>query len=207
MNQKNMLKGRYGNPSNKEAIQMDASAKRLSAMMKQAEISASKICEQSELKGNTIYSSNLSNYKSATRKIKDTHLDIISEVLYDALKEKGFDYNYDIFRLFLSGLEPLCDTYEEFEAIYNTNPGHSLDKYKKLFRQAGFILNYDDGFYSIVTRDGKIKETGYGDPDYSIYFNGVHKHLSPEDMETYYQKIIKYIQASFKKLKGSDSLD
>lgn len=210
MARKNMLlikgKYRYGKPSKNTVVQWDASAERLTSMMKRAGINASKICRLSEGSENVIYPANLSDYKKAYRGIKADHLDFISRILHDALKEKGYDYDFDLFKLYLSGKEPLCETYEEFANILSKNPDLNFKKYRDLFKHAGFILSYDDGFYSIVNDQHETIECGYDDPTYSVYFDGVIKHLTPDEIETFYQSIVNYIQHAFSDLKEGDAL-
>lgn len=178
----------------KEIKQWEASASRLNALMELAGISASMIQKASELseKTGTIYQSNMSDYRKARRKIKEEHIEFISEMLYSALKKKGLKYDLDILTLYISGIETTCETYEEFSALVSNRPDIKFKKYDHLFKIAGFILS-------------NTIEIGEDDSEYGIYFNGVHKHLSPDRIEAYYQKIIKYMQDSFDDLKEGDA--
>lgn len=200
-------KRRYSKVTAKEVKQWEASAARLNLMMELAGISASYIEKQSEQTENTIHSSNMSDYRHARRKIKDEHLDFIAGLLYKALKRNGYKYNLDIFTLYLSGMEPTCTNYEEFENIARDIPDIKISKYKTLFDQAGFILSFDDGFYSIADDRGNSIDHGYDDPEYTLFFDGKYKHFNSDQIESFYQRIIKYMQDSFSKLKGSDVLD
>lgn len=204
-----MIRGkyRYGKPSEDTVIQWDASAERLTSMMKLAGINASKICRLSEGSENVIYPANLSDYKKAYRGIKAEHLDFISRILHDALKEKGYDYDFDLFKLYLSGIDPSCETYEEFANILRKNPNLNYEKYRELFKHAGFILSYDNGFYSIVNDHHETIDCGYDDPTYSIYFDGVIKHLTPDEIEVFYQSIVRHMQDAFITLKEGDSIE
>lgn len=180
----------------KDIKQWEASASRLNALMELAGISAKKIQMESELseKVSVIHGSNLSDYRHARREIKEEHLEFISEILYKALKKRGFKYDYDILTLYLSGVETTCETYEEFSALVRNRPDIKFKKYEHLFKIAGFILS-------------NSIELDNDDTEYGLYFNGVHKHLTPDEIETYYQRIIKYMQDSFSELKEGDALD
>ena len=176
MTPKNMImvrgKYRYGKPTEQEALQWDASASRLKALMEMADIKQNKICKLSEESENVIHKANLSDYKNAKRGLTPKHLDFISRILFDALKEMGYDYNFDVFKLYLSGMEPTCDNYQEFEKIANNNTELNTEKYKSLFNHAGFIIEYNDGFYSINDNSGNNIECGYDAPEYSVYYKG-----------------------------------
>ena len=203
-------KRRYSKVTAKEVKQWEASASRLNSMMELAGINASYIVkksEQSEKLKKPIPISNMSDYRHARRKIKDEHLDFIAELLYKALKRNGYKYDLDIFTLYLSGMETTCANYEEFENISRDIPDIKISKYKTLFDQAGFILSFDDGFYSIADDQGNSIDHGYDDPKYTLFFDGKYKHFNSDQIESFYQRIIKYMQDSFSKLKGSDVLD
>ena len=190
-------KRRYSEKATAQEIkQWEASASRLNALMELAGITASKIQKESELSEDVgvIHAPNLSDYRHARREIKEEHLEFIAGLLYKALKRKGYMYDLDILTLYLSGKESTCETYEEFSALVSNRPDIRFKKYDHLFKIAGFVLS-------------NTIEIGEADPEYGIYFDGVHKHLSPEGIEAYYQKIIKYMQDSFTELKEGDPLD
>lgn len=181
-------KYRYGKPSEKEVIQWDASALRLNEMLKLSGVKASDIHNISEIAGNTIYESNFSDYRHGIRGIKTEHLDIIAGALFEALTKKGYSFDYNLFKNYLSGLDPTSESYEEYEASARCDLRLNNEKYQSFFKHANFINSFSD-------------------EEYGIYFNGTHKHLSPAAMEAYYQENIKSIQSSFELLTDDNSND
>lgn len=202
-------KKRHTKLSNSEIRQIETSSNRLTKLMEQAQVNATKICKEAELMGcSVIYAGNFSDYKNAKRKITDEHLEYISKVLLKHLKKEGYHYDGYILKEYLSGKEITCETYEEFASVINKSPEYNLDKYKTLFyKHAGIDVTYSDGFYSITDNEGNTVKTGFDEPEYILFFNGKRKHLALNKMEAYYQKIIQYIQNSFDNLKEGDADD
>ena len=211
MPRKNMIfvrgKYRYGKPSEKDAIKWDDSAKRLNLMLRLSQMSAKKICDLSEESEKVIYQSNFSDYRNALRGMTPEHLEFIAQTLFASLKKKGYDYNYDLFKLFLSGHDHTCDTYEEFVAMASEDHNVVFGKYRDLFKHAGFLLSYDDGFFSITDDKDNPVDCGYDDPKYGVCYNGTIKHFSPKEMEEFYLQIVKYMQDAFMNKKEGDAID